>query len=127
MEEVLVFIIQFFVEIVFQVVLELIVHLFPNTDTSGKPGFIGWMFIYLLAGATLGGAVTAFRPQLFIQNPSLRIIHFFFSPVAVAASAYFVNRLLALKNDAIKPKRHAAYGFVLALGYVIIRMGYGLR
>src|SRR5689334_12161550 len=125
MEELLIFVIQFFVEIVFQLALELILDLIPHTNLSGKPGFVGWLFVYLMVGAALGLSVNVIHPNLFIQSSALRQIHFFASPVLVGASAYGVNRLRSKKDETIKPLRHAAYGFVLALGYGAIRMAYG--
>jgi hypothetical protein len=120
MEELIVIIIQFFLELFFNLLTLPFGGPFYKGEKERNHTIERCIFSGLL-GLVLGWISLIIFPKAFIQNPQLRIMALFLSPVL----AGFLSKAMAIhihkKKDDVWPKRHFWYAFCLCSGYALVR------
>ena len=120
MEELLIIVIQFFVEVVAQVILELPIDLFTS-KTSQKTEvnvLLGVLFIFL--GGAIGGISLAFFPTSLIHSSWLRCANLIAAPLI---SYQFSKRMSKFKEN-VNPIVQARFALLFTFSLVAVRLAY---
>ena len=133
MEEILVLILQFLLELG----LELLgscdfFDFFPTSSTTRKAanetdGCIGFSFAFMLAGALCGLLVNAVHSKMLIPFAWLRIVNLCAAPLLSGGLSYYIAVRRRERAPHINPWTRFWFGFSYTLAFVVIRFAYGTR
>jgi len=131
MEELLIFIFQFFFEIVLQVLLELPFDLFVGSRESKRDQssrMFQWSVVGLVLGGVAGGISLFIFPQTFIKTSQWRIVYLIVAPTISAVFSFVLARAFVAKGKHwIDPKLHAVCALCFALVLTVLRFTYAQR
>lgn len=128
MEEFLVLLVQFVVEVLLDVLIWLPFEwpLNRNARTGGREG-CGWLGLYLILGGAAGGVSLLIRPMLVLPSAPLRIANLLVSPVAAGAVSWTLARWRRSRGAAVDPNTHLGTAIVFVLAFGGVRLAYGGR
>ena len=128
MEEVIVLVLQWIIEVLFEIAtyfpFDLIGH---SRDSGAKTTFGGWVFAYAIIGIAIGVTINWIHPQIFLQSSVFRIANIIIAPFLSGYLSYRLSKWRSLKNPEIKPGRHFFFAAAFTLGIVFVRFFYGTR
>jgi hypothetical protein len=125
MEELLVVIIQCLVEMVFYFPFDSL-----TTSWSGESeelGGCGLLFLYFVAGGTIGGFSLLILPRHLIHSSAVRVANLFIAPILAGTMAWGLMTWLKSSNIARLPRNHFWTAFWFVLGFDAIRLAWGSR
>ena len=123
MEELIVFLIQFLVELGVNILISMPFELAAMRQGKSYDGPILWGVLWLVTGVVLGTISTVFIPALIASGP-LRVFNTLAAPPTAGFLAMAIARRRAATNPRIIPRDHFWSAFFLTVGYVIIRLAY---
>lgn len=128
MEELLVLVIQFVVE----VLIDFLIYLpfdWPagRTTRAGDQSGCGLLALYLFLGGLVGGLSLLAVPRLMLHSEPLRLTNLFVSPVVSGGSAYGLAAWRRSHGAAANPRTHFWTGFLFVLAFGAVRLAYGGR
>lgn len=129
MEELLVVIVQFLIELLGNVLTSGLLDWPARQRHTPDPQAI-WPVaqLYLLGGLALGWLLThLWWPHTFIHWPSLRMLNLVAAPVASAYLAQALAQRRVLTRPHICPRNHFWYAFWMALGFALSRLAFAVR
>ncbi len=120
MEELLVIIIQFFIEVVAQVVLELPIDLLTSkTSEKTQVNFlIGLLFVFL--GGALGGISLVVFPNSLIHSSWLRCTNLIVAPLI----SYHVSKRISKSKENVNAIIQARFALLFTFSLVAVRLAY---
>lgn len=125
MEEILIALIQFFIELTLNVFIQLPFDLPSKYRTTPEPKTVwpycfGWfVFACILSALSL----FVFK-HTFISSSTLRVLNLFLTPIVSGFISYFIAKRRSEANDYILPRNHFWQAFWFTLGFVMIRFAY---
>jgi hypothetical protein len=128
MEDIIVIVLQFLIEFIFNVLLNVPFDLPSGSrKTPEKTGIAGGCFLWWVGGSALAyGSLQAFSYTL-IRVAALRIANLVLAPVAAAYLSQALAKTRAKTNANILPRNHFWRAFWFTLGYVTVRFAYAKR
>jgi hypothetical protein len=126
MEELLVVILQFIVEVGFEVLANLPLEWVPERATRGRaPAMLGWLFV----GGCVGWLSTLVLRHTMIHLPALRLLNIVIAPVVsgLVASAWGDLRERRGRRRRASHDHHFWRSFAFTLGLVLMRFAYAAR
>ena len=128
MEELIVFLLQFILEVTVQLIGYLPIDLLCKNSGNSKVSNQGRFYILFIIGVGFGLMANYFHPKVFIHLSELRIVNVIAGPFI---NGYVSYKLSVWRNETKdkggEPKDHFWYAFVFSLGFVLIRFMYGER
>jgi len=128
MEELLIPLIQFLLEVLLEVFVNLPFE-WPNLaarKNKRDEGF-GYLFLMFLGGCLLAWISTFLFPKSLITSPALRIANLIVAPILSGVVAWLIARHRALSNAEVRPRRNYWRAFWFTLGMVLVRFAYTQR
>jgi hypothetical protein len=120
MEELLVIIIQFFIEVIVQVIFELPFDLFKSkTSEKTEKNFI-IAILYVFAGVVVGCISLWVFPNSLIQNSWLRCVNLIVAPLI----SYSLSKRLSKNKENVNPIIQARFAFLFTFSLVAVRLVY---
>lgn len=128
MEELLVLIFEFLLEVVAQILLELPWDSFVGSRErkyDDTPSAWVWGFWSLVIGVAIGGLSLWLHPDTFIKSSGARIAYLILAPLLSALVSWELSqRFVRRGRQWITPRLHAICAFCFALGLTVIRSAY---
>lgn len=128
MEDLLVLILQFVFEFLFNVLVDLPFD-WPSKKQKGPE--ISALFVdcivLFFAGCGVGWLSLHVVPNAFIKFPALRMANFFLAPVTAAFISQHLARRAAKANDFVEPRNHFWRAFWFTLALVFVRYAHVIR
>lgn len=126
MEEILVAIFQFLLELIGQTLVWNVLYLpFDFSSFRDFPtGRAGYTVLAFLGGLICGWILLIPFPSTSIHLPWLRIATLIASPVLAGSISYVVAELRAGLGHTVESRHHFWYGFTFTLGLAIVRFAY---
>lgn len=126
MEEILALLIQFVVEVVFQILVYLPFDFLPRSgEKRGEQSGCGWLMLYLVLGGVCGGLSLLVAPRLLLPSTGLRVANLFATPVAAATLSWAVAEWRRRRGAKIDPWSHFFFALCFALAFSGVRLAYG--
>jgi hypothetical protein len=124
MEELLVRVIQFLVEVVGQALLSIPFDCGCRLREKPEPPALVPSLLLLIVGGMLGWVSTGLVPPL-VHIPALRIASLIASPLLAGVIGYHIAKFqLERRNPLIEPKHHFWYSLSFTVGLASIRFAY---
>lgn len=131
MEEILIIIFQFLIEVVFQSLLELPFEIIFD----GNPGLrnktnqrIAWITASLMAGGAMGMVSLMVRPNTLLSSSAARITFLLLAPPLSAAGAVILAKPFTTSSISHRrTKLNAFCAFAFALAMTVVRFTYAQR
>jgi hypothetical protein len=125
MEELIVIVLQFLLEFIFEILINLPFD-WPRKSrmTPEKEKTIGKSFVMFCIGCGLAWLSAIVFPRTFIHHPALRIANLLLAPVAAAYISRTIAEHTAEANANIRPRNHFWQAFWFTLGFVAVRFAY---
>ena len=128
MEELLVLLVQFFFEMLLNVLANLPFDaLFRHPKTPDAQHAALKSIAWILLGALLGWLSTWIFPHTLISLPALRLLNVVISPVVAALLSQAVAARRSRANPNISPRHHFWYAFWFTLALVLVRLACAAR
>lgn len=126
MEEFLVILIQFIVEIGIQWLIYMPFDItFERNRTTGASSGCGWIVLLIVAGGLLGWISVLIAPNLILPTAGWRIANLSLAPIVVGGASYWVAQGRKLEGSLIKPMDHFWFGLLFTLSLAAVRLAYG--
>ena len=128
MEEIIVLLIQFILEVGLQLFGSIgfdAATPAKKSDDKEQPG-CGWLVAFAVFGGICGGLSLIFAPKLLLPTLGLRIANLIVSPLIAGGMSYLVARF-AWSSRGWEPSHHFWRGFWFALAFGLIRFAYAHR
>jgi hypothetical protein len=131
MEDLLIVILQFFFEVLLQVLAELPWDLFvgsrqKSTDWEAGPG--AWIFLSLAAGAGIGGISLLVFPTTLLHSSRARMANLIVAPaISGLVSFSFWRARKGVKVNRSDAEMRAVYAACFTFGLAVIRFAYAGR
>ncbi|GAB3253084.1 hypothetical protein GCM10027296_20090 [Chitinimonas naiadis] len=124
MEEILILIAQFLIEVVAQVLIELPFEFSKGRKDRPEEG--SWLryMVFLFIGGLAGGVSLYFFPGTLLHQPWLRVANLLVAPLLSAALAQAIAEHRRDANPFISPSVHAWTAFWFTLGLAGVRFAY---
>ena len=123
MEEILVLIVQFIIEVLleFVVYLPFDLPLDRNRKTGARtgPGRIG---IYILIGGVLGGLSVLIAPKFFIHSSAMRVVNLLVAPLVSGGLSYGLATWRRSRGAQTAPWTHLWTAFWFVLAFAAVRL-----
>jgi len=127
-EEIVVLLIQFVVEILLQAVVYLPFDFsFYRDEKSGERSGCGWMSVYLILGGGLGALSLLIAPRLLLDSIALRVGNLILAPLAAGGLSWAVSEWRRGRGAVVCPRSHFWFGFWFALAFGGVRLAYAAR
>jgi hypothetical protein len=127
-EEVLVVLIQFIAEVLFEVLIYIPFDLPLRRDAkTGERSGPGWLALYVLAGGAVGGLSLLVAPHLVIHTVPLRLANLVVAPVVAGALSWWLADVRRSQGAATEPMTHLWTAFWFVLAYSSVRLAYAAR
>ena len=126
MEELLVVVLQFIVEVGFEVLANLPLEWVPERPASGRTKVVlAWLFV----GGCVGWLSTLVLRQTMIHVPALRLLNLLIAPLVsgLVASAWGDLRERRGRRRRASHDHHFWRSFAFTLGLVLMRFAYAAR
>jgi hypothetical protein len=124
LEEIIIVIIQFLVEVVAQALVDIPVDCATrNPKKPEEESFVRY-FLFLVGGGLVGWCSIALFPRTMLHQTVLRIANLVLSPIIAAAIARSIAIYKRPKNPFIEPKIHAWSAFWFTLALAAVRLAY---
>jgi hypothetical protein len=126
-EDLLIILLQFFFEVVLQVLAELPWDLFVGTrhkSSSHEAGPGTWIFLSLAAGAGAGGISLLLFPTTLLHSSTARMANLIVAPVVSGVVSYGFWRKKRFLADR---EMRAVYAGCFTFGLAVIRFAYAAR
>ena len=124
MEEFLILLIQFLIEVVGQALVSIPFDCACRIRDKPEHHAFGVAALFLVVGGMVGWISFGFVPGL-VHVPALRIATLFVSPVLAGTFAYQIARWQArTRNPFLVPRYHFWYAFSFTLGLAAVRFAY---
>jgi hypothetical protein len=121
-EEVLVFVVQFFLEFVLQIFGSFGFDVATTrSDRKEQPG-CGWLTAFAIFGGVCGGLSLIFAPNAILPNAGLRIANLFVAPLLAGGVSFLAASLWSSRGW--EPSHHFWRGFWFALFFGLVRFAY---
>jgi hypothetical protein len=125
-EELIVYVLQFILEFLFEVLANLPFELPRRRNGSSYTVAAQCFWLFLLGAAVAWVSLWIHRHTVF-TFPSLRIANVILAPIVSGYISRAYNRLRTLRNDAVPLQDRFWQGFSFTLGLVLIRFAYATR
>jgi membrane associated rhomboid family serine protease len=122
-EEILVAIIQFLIEVIGQALVSVPFDFCPRRDNPGNDR-VPLTVIALIIGCACGWASPALFPSSSLQNPAMRTASLVASPLLAGIIAYFVAKSRTRRNPLVVPRHQFWYASTFTLGVSAYRFTY---
>ena len=125
MEEIVVLIFQFVIEVGIQIFggLGLDLAASRRSDDKSEAG-CGWVVVFAVVGAIFGGLSLLVAPNLMLPNMGLRIGNLVVSPLIAGGVSYLVAKNMRSSGPA---DEHFWRGFLFAFAFGVVRFAYAHR
>ncbi|WP_395703162.1 hypothetical protein [Aquabacterium sp.] len=128
--ELLLMVLQFFGELLLQIVLELLAEAgvrIARAPFEGRAPVRAWLAVlgYIAMGAAAGAFSLWLFPQLFIQSTRMRMANLLLTPVASGAAMAALGAWRAKRQQGLVGLDRFVYGFLFALSMATVRFFYG--
>jgi hypothetical protein len=124
MEELLILVIQFLIEVVGEALLSIPFDCTCRVRDKPENPAVWPAFVLLVAGGLCGWVANRFVPPL-IHVPALSVLSLIASPLLAGGIGYRIARFQTQRrNPLIEPKRHFWYSFAFTLGLASVRFAY---
>jgi hypothetical protein len=128
MEDFIIFLLQFVIEFVFDVLIYFPFDWPSRTRTTPEnKGIFIICSVWWLGANALAGLSLTFYPNSLIALPSLRIANLILAPIISALLSQALARTRAKVNANIRPRNHFWQAFWFTLGFVMVRFAYAVR
>lgn len=128
MEELLIIIIQFLIEVVGQALIQIPFDCSCRVRERGESRPVLLSFIFFLLGGLIGWASTKIVPWTMITIPALRVLNVFIAPLIGGFIGYRIAQWQArIRNPNIEPTYHFWYGFFFTIALAAVRFAYVRR
>ena len=128
MDEVLAVIIQFVVEFVLNVGIDIPFEWPSRHRRTPEPESVSGVCVFwLIFGAALAGLSLLIFPGTIVSLPALRIVNLLLAPVASGLLSFKLAQRRARTNPNILPRNHFWQAFWFTIGWVAIRFAYAGR
>ena len=128
MEEVLVLIVQFVVEVLVETLVYLPFDLpLSRDEKSGERKGCGWHFLYLMMGGVVGGLSLLVAPRLLIHSAPLRVANLLVAPVVAGGLSWALAVRRRSRGAEVCPRTHFWTGFWFVLAFSSVRLAYSAR
>lgn len=124
MEEIIIIVIQFVIEVVGQALIELPLDWATRNPKKPETGSFVRYLVFLTLGGIVGALSIIFVPRTMLHSPGLRIANLVLSPILAAAIAQAFASRKVPKNLFIEPKVHARSAFWFTLALAAVRLAY---
>lgn len=121
---------QFFAELLLQLVLEVLADLLghslkaPFSRSRSQPAWISGLG-YLVLGAAAGGATLLLFPAHFIEAEWLRLCNLLLTPLAAGMVMEAISSWRVRRDKNVLSLEHFAHGFCFALAMAVVRYFFG--
>ncbi len=128
MEEVVVLLVQFVVEVFVDVLVYLPfdVHLSRNEKTGDRSG-CGWVTVYVVLGGTVGGLSSLVAPHFLIRSSPLRLANLVVAPVTAGGLSWALAAWRRSRGAVASPQAHRWTAFWFVLAFNAVRLAYAAR
>lgn len=127
MEEILVLLIQFAIE----VLIQFFVYLpFDVPLRGGKPNSnagCGLAILYLALGGAIGGLSLLIAPHLMLQSTFLRVANLIVAPITAGLGSWGLSVWRFNRGAEVDPRTHFWTGFCFTLAFSAVRLAYAAR
>jgi hypothetical protein len=127
-EEALVVIVQFIVEVLLQVLIylpfDLPLRRDAKTDERSGPG---WLVLYVVAGGAVGGLSLLVAPHLLIHTVPLRLANLVVAPVVAGALSWWLADVRRSRGAVTQPLTRLWTAFWFVLAFSGVRLAYAAR
>ena len=120
MEELLIMIVQFLVEVVAQVFFELPLDLLTSNTSEKTEVNILRGLLYIFLGGAAGGLSLLFFPDSLIHNSWLRRANLIVAPLI----SYYISKRLSKRKENVDPIIQARLAFIFTFSLVAVRLAY---
>ncbi len=122
MEDILVVIIQFVIEVILNILTsfpwDLVSYRYEKEENNNTVSKCFWL---LILGFFVGFLSLLVSHKSWVSKPYLRIANLIISPILAGYISVKVAQFIHIKKEDVWPKRHFWYSFCLCLGYVMVR------
>ena len=128
MEEVLIVLVQFVAEVLFEVLIYLPFDLPWRRDAAtGERTGVGWLVGYAFAGGAVGGISLLVAPRLLIHSVPLRLANLVVAPVVAGGLSWALAAWRRSRGAATSPRTHLWTAFWFVLAFSGVRLAYAAR
>src|SRR4051812_44310527 len=128
MEEILVVLIQFLIEVIGQAIVQIPFDCACRLRESREQHAVAMSTLFLVVGGMVGVMSVAFLPGTLIQIPALRILNLGVTPLLGGAIGYRIAKWQAeTRNPNVVPRYHFWYAFFFTLALAAVRLVYAKR
>jgi hypothetical protein len=121
MEELLIIVIQFLIEVVGEALLSIPFDCTCRVRDKPENPVIWPAFVLLVVGGSCGWVANGFVPPL-IHVPALRVLSLIASPLLAGGIGYRIAKFQSQRrNPLIEPKRHFWYSLAFTIGLASVR------
>ena len=125
MDEVLVVIIQFVVEFILNVGIDIPFEWPSRHRSTPEPESVAGVCVFwLILGGALAGISLLIFPRTIVSLHVLRIANLLLAPVASGLLSFKIAQRRARANPNIRPRNHFWQAFWFTIGWVAIRFAY---
>ncbi len=125
MEELLIAIIQFVLELLLEVLANLPIDWPSRKRSAPESANVAWRcLLWCGGGALLGGLSLLPLPHSLIQLPALRIANLVLAPPLSGALSWWLTQRHSRHNANLLPRYHFWRAFAFTLGLVAVRFAY---
>jgi hypothetical protein len=111
---------EFFLQLLFQAVVELGFHGFKDTFKANKNPFFSTIG-FVVWGLIAGGISLWPAPHAFIADHNLRLANLFVTPFVVGGVMWLIGRLRVNRGQALVGLDHFGYAFIFAFAMALFR------
>jgi hypothetical protein len=124
-EEVLVVFLQFF----FEIVMEIVVYVGLDWGWSRGSDRDGcfYVLVFMLMGGLLGAVMNWVHPGLLTPWPAARVAGLIIWPIVAGSVSWLVASALAKRGQALNARMHFWSAFLFVLGFNLVRFMFGAR
>jgi hypothetical protein len=124
-EELLVLLIQFVVEVLIDVLIYMPFS-WPAGRGSDRSG-CGLLGLYAALGGSIGGLSLLLAPGLLLHSPGLRVANLFVAPVVAGGCGWALATWRRSRGATVNPTTHCWTGVLFVLAFGGVRLAYGGR
>ncbi len=124
MEELIIIVIQFVVEVVGQALVQIPFDCITRNPKKPEEDSLWRYVLFLSGGSAVGWGSVGILPRTMLHLSGLRIANLVLAPMVAAAVARLIASSRSKRNPFIEPKVHGWSAFWFTLGLAAIRFAY---